>query len=127
MGVNLNLIRNFQRQSVHPVGFEPVSAELLARIVRNIVESVAPEKIILFGSYAYGNATDDSDLDILVIMDTPEKPAKRVLAVTRKLRPRPFPMDILVRTPEEIAAAVARKESFVMELLDRGVILYERV
>ena len=68
MGVNLNLIRNFQRQSVHPVGFEPVSAELLARIVRNIVESVAPEKIILFGSYAYGNATDDSDLDILVIM-----------------------------------------------------------
>jgi len=90
---------------VQPVGFAPVTAELLQNIVQRIAAGVQPQKIILFGSYGYGTPSPDSDLDILVIMDTKERPAERVLAISRLLRPRPFPMDILVRTPDEITAA----------------------
>ncbi len=90
---------------MQPVGFAPVTAELLQNIVQRIAAGVQPQKIILFGSYGYGTPSPDSDLDILVIMDTKERPAERVLAISRLLRPRPFPMDILVRTPDEITAA----------------------
>ena len=86
-----------------------MTAELLRNIVQKIVAGVHPHKIILFGSYAYGTPSSDSDLDLLVIMDTEDRPAERVLAVSRLLRPRPFPMDILIRTPDEIADAQKAK------------------
>ena len=64
---------------VKPAGFAPMSIELIAGIVQKIVDGVSPEKIILFGSYAYGNPTADSDLDLLVIMETQARPVDRVL------------------------------------------------
>ncbi len=111
---------------VHPTGFEPVSAELLENIVQRIVIGAKPEKIILFGSYAYGNPTPDSDLDILIIQETPARPADRILRISRLLRPRPFPMDILVRTPNEIFQALEAGDSFVHEIMHQGKVLYER-
>lgn len=111
---------------VQPTGFAPVTAELLQNIVQRIIAGVLPEKIILFGSYAYGKPSPDSDLDILVIMNSQERPAERVLAVSRLLRPRPFPMDILVRTPGEIAASLEQRDSFILEILNRGKVLYEQ-
>ncbi len=115
-----------ERVHVQPTGFAPVTVGLLKSIVQRIVAGVGPQKIILFGSYAYGNPSPDSDLDILVIMNTQERPAERVLAVSRLLRPRQFPMDILVRTPDEIKAAVEQNELFIQEILSRGKVLYEQ-
>ena len=115
-----------ERVHVQPIGFAPVTAELLKNIIQRIVAGVQPQKIILFGSYAYGAPSPDSDLDILVIMDTKERPAERVLAISRLLRPRPFPMDILVRTPGEITAALEQRDSFIREILSRGKVLYEQ-
>jgi predicted nucleotidyltransferase len=115
-----------ERIHAQPIGFVPVTAERIQNIVQRIVAGVNPKQIILFGSYAYGNPSPDSDVDIMVVMNTSERPAERVLAVSRLLRPRPFPMDILVRTPDEITAALERKDSFIQEIFNRGIVLYEQ-
>jgi predicted nucleotidyltransferase len=74
----------------------------LGEVTDRIVGAFNPQQIILFGSYAYGQPSPDSDVDLLVIMESEERPVKRAAMISRLLRPRPFPIDILVRTPEEI-------------------------
>ncbi|MDZ4160025.1 MAG: nucleotidyltransferase domain-containing protein [Anaerolineaceae bacterium] len=113
-------------EGISPPGFAPVSDQMLEVIVSRIVTGVQPDKIILFGSYAYGRPTPDSDLDLLVIMETDKRPADRVVVVSRFLRPRPCPMDILVRTPEEVASALEKREHFIQTIMQRGKVLYER-
>jgi predicted nucleotidyltransferase len=95
-------------------------------MVHRLVTGLHPHKIVLFGSYSYGTPTADSDVDLLVIMDTTARPVERYLRVSRLLRPRPFPLDLLVKTPEEIAQALAREDAFVQEITTRGRVLYER-
>ncbi|MCR4406909.1 MAG: nucleotidyltransferase domain-containing protein [Anaerolineae bacterium] len=111
---------------VAPQGFQPVTHELLQQVTRRIVEAFNPEKIILFGSYAYGTPTSDSDVDILIVMESDEKPAKRHMAVSQLFRNRPFPMDIVVRTPQEISHRLAAGDFFLREIMQRGKVLYER-
>lgn len=106
--------------------FLPVSDALLAEVVRRIVVALDPEQVILFGSYAYGEPHVDSDVDLLVIMETDLPPAQRALAVCRQLRPRPFPVDILVKTPAEVAAAHADHEPFITTIVELGRVLYAR-
>jgi uncharacterized protein len=111
---------------VQPPGFGPVTEEVLQTIVHRLVTGLHPEKIILFGSYASGTPTADSDVDLLVIVDTQARPVDRYLHVSRLLRPRPFPLDLLVKTPEEIAQALAREDAFIREITTQGRVLYER-
>ncbi len=111
---------------VQPSGFAPVTEEALQAMVHRLVTGLHPHKIVLFGSYSYGTPTADSDVDLLVIMDTTARPVDRYLCVSRLLRPRPFPLDLLVKTPEEIAQALAREDAFVQEITTRGRVLYER-
>jgi predicted nucleotidyltransferase len=111
---------------VQPSGFAPVTGEVLQAIVRRLVTGLHPRKIILFGSYASGTPTADSDVDLLVIMDTQARPVDRYLRVSRLLRPRPFPLDLLVKTPEEIAQALDREDAFIREITAQGRVLYER-
>jgi predicted nucleotidyltransferase len=111
---------------VRPPGFAPVTEEVLTEIVSRIVTVLRPEKIILFGSYAYGTPSGDSDVDLLVILDTKASLADRYLAVSRLLRPRPFPLGILVKTPDEIAQALGKGHDFICEIVTRGRVLYER-
>ncbi|HMB21214.1 MAG TPA: nucleotidyltransferase domain-containing protein, partial [Anaerolineales bacterium] len=111
---------------IRPVGFPPV-AETLPGAIERIVSALNPEKIILFGSYAYGNPTPDSDVDLLVIMKTKAKEIDRYVAVSNLLYPRQFPVDILVKTPREIQAASRQKGNFFMrEILTKGKVIYER-
>jgi uncharacterized protein len=95
-------------------------------MVQRIVAALKPSKILLFGSYAYGTPSGDSDIDLLVIVDTTARPVERYLAVSRLLRPRPFPLDILVKTPEEVAQALQQGDAFLHETLTRGRVLYEQ-
>ena len=111
---------------VQPPGFGPVTEEVLAEIVRRIVVTLHPEKVILFGSYVYGTPSDDSDVDLLVILNSHARPVDRYLAVSRLLRPRPFPLDILVKTPEEITQALRKGDAFIGEIMNQGRVLYER-
>lgn len=114
------------KTDVRPVGFPPV-AETLPGAIERIVTELKPEKIILFGSYAYGNPTPDSDVDLLVIMKTTAREIDRYVAVSNLLYPRQFPVDILVKTPKEInLEAKKRGNFFLREILRKGRVLYER-
>ncbi len=112
--------------SLTPTGsLEPVNVTIPAAVAR-IVDALSPEQIVLFGSYAYGQPTPDSDVDLLVVMDTDASATDRFLSVSRLLRPRPFPVDILVRTPDEIDSALRTGDSFITEVMAHGKVLYER-
>ncbi len=121
-----------QQHSVHgiapivPLGCERQVSETLPTAVECMVQELQPEKIILFGSYAYGTPTANSDVDLLVIMETEASSKERSWAVSRLLIPRPFPVDILVRTPQEIERALANGDFFIREIITRGKVLYER-
>lgn len=111
---------------VRPPGFAPVTEEGLDEIVARIVTELQPQKIILFGSYVYGTPSEDSDVDLLVIMETDDRSADRYVAVSRLIRPRPFPLDIIVKTPDEIAQALEQGDFFIREIITQGRVLYER-
>jgi uncharacterized protein len=116
---------NGQVPAIIPTGLtQPVDVSLPAAVKR-IVTTLNPEKIILFGSFAHGNPTPDSDIDLLVIMHTSESSKERSWAVSQLLLPRPFPVDILVRTPEEIESALENKDFFIQGILKHGIVLYE--
>lgn len=112
--------------AVVPAGFHASVADRLPEVVQRLVSRLVPEKIILFGSYAYGNPTPDSDVDLLVILQTTQSATERYLVVSRLLYPRPFPLDILVRTPQEIEQALRSGDFFIQEIMSRGCVLYER-
>jgi len=94
--------------------------------IQKIVQELNPEKIVLFGSYAYGMPNPHSDVDLLVIMKTKAPLKERSWAVSRLLLPRPFPVDILVKTPQEIKKGLDTGDFFLKEILTRGKVLYER-
>ncbi len=113
-------------KNIQPVGFPPV-AQTLPKAVKRIADELNPEKIILFGSYAYGTPTPDSDVDLLVIMNTKQKTKDRYLTIGRLLRPRQFPVDIIVKTPQEVKCALKNKGSFfIHDIVARGKVFYER-
>lgn len=95
-------------------------------IIDRIVEGYDPERIIVFGSYARGDATPESDLDVLVIKDTPESWIDRVVAVSLLSRPRLIPMDILVKTPDEVQYMLDRRSLFMRTIMNEGVTVHER-
>jgi predicted nucleotidyltransferase len=111
---------------VQSPGFLPVTEEALSTIVQRVVPALHPHKIIVFGSYIYGAPTPDSDVDLLIILDSQDRPVDRYLSVSRLLRPRPFPLDILVKTPEEISRALTQGDPFIIEIVTQGRVLYER-
>jgi predicted nucleotidyltransferase len=111
---------------ITPTGLPQPVSETLPAAIERIARELQPDKIILFGSYAYGAPTVDSDVDLLVIMETDAHGAERSWAVSRLLIPRPFPVDILVRTPQEIGRALAKGDFFIREIMMQGRVLYER-
>jgi predicted nucleotidyltransferase len=96
----------------------------IRNITQQIVQQFHPQKVILFGSYAYGQATKDSDVDLLVVMDTDESPLHVAAKIAAAIE-HPFPLDIVVRTPVEFASAVHRKGVFATEVVTKGITLYE--
>lgn len=103
-----------------------ISLHAIRAVAQRIAERFQPDKIILFGSYAYGQPKPESDVDLLVIMDTPLRSRQQRLEISRALSPRPFPLDIIVRTPRELAERIALGDLFLSEIITRGKVLYER-
>jgi predicted nucleotidyltransferase len=96
---------------------------VIRRFARQVAERFQPEKIILFGSYAYGTPHADSDVDILVIM-----PARNQLDQAFKIHctiEPPFPLDIIVRTPKNMKWRLEEGDSFLREIVSKGKVLYE--
>lgn len=98
------------------------------RVIRDFAQRVGerfqPDKIILFGSYAYGVPHADSDVDLLVVM-----PARNQLSKAAQIElvcDPPFPLDIIVRTPENLNWRLAAGESFHTEIVSKGKVLHEK-
>ncbi|MFM7439913.1 MAG: nucleotidyltransferase domain-containing protein, partial [Snowella sp.] len=87
-------------------------------------EDFQPQKIILFGSYAYGQPRDDSDIDLLVILPFTEKKSQKSLEILNKIKPI-FALDLLVRTPSEIQQRLEWGDFLLQEIFEKGKILYE--
>jgi len=101
-----------------------IPMRLIRRFARQLAERFQPDKIILFGSYAYGTPHDDSDVDILVVMAAYSQlrmAARIVLAIDP-----PFPLDLIVRTPKQMQWRLAERESFLTEITTKGKVLYEK-
>ena len=96
----------------------------LDHVVSRIVDFYQPEMVILFGSYATGQANEGSDLDLLLVKQTDENPVNRAAGIRKELRDLLLPMDILVYTPSEIANDKERKFTFIYDVLKSGKILY---
>lgn len=96
----------------------------IQRIVQQIVERFDPQKVILFGSYASGSPTEDSDVDLLVVMDTKEEPIHAAARIAAAID-HPFALDVLVFKPATLRSSFERKGSFATEVMTKGKVLYE--
>jgi len=107
---------------------ELIAPETIEGVVRTIAENFHPQKIVLFGSYANGSPTPDSDLDLLVVMDSDQpRRIKRSLPMHLMFKPTPCPMDILVYTPEEVAYWNGTVNHIITEAMSTGRVMYEHV
>jgi predicted nucleotidyltransferase len=100
-----------------------VPMSVIRQFAHRVAERFRPEKIILFGSHAYGTPHADSDVDILVVM-----PARSLHGQAVKIRaavPRPFAMDLIIRTPEDLRWRLANSDMFHTEIVTKGKILYK--
>ncbi len=101
--------------------------ESLEQVVQRLVEGLQPEQIILFGSYAYGQPTEGSDLDILVIVsESTEPPHRRAQKAYRCVGSIGIPKDLLVLTREEFEKQMRLVTSLARRVKERGKVLYER-
>ena len=90
----------------------------------DIVQRFHPEKVVLFGSCALGKTTDDSDVDLLVVMPFKGRSVEQAVRLRMDTRPA-FPVDLIVRTPEMIAERLRLGDTFISDILETGRVLYE--
>lgn len=102
-----------------------LTQDALEGMVRKITAQFAPEKVILFGSLAWGTPRPHSDVDLLVIIRTAEQPVDLEGRIAMACRPPFVPLDVLVRTPEEVAERLRLGDSFLRRILEEGQVLYE--
>ncbi|MBI4646741.1 MAG: nucleotidyltransferase domain-containing protein [Bacteroidia bacterium] len=103
-----------------------ISQTQINEVVKKIVNNYKPEKIYIFGSYAIGTATENSDLDLIIIKNTDLPPHKRIYNVRMLLLDTIFPLDILVYTPEEIYKEGENKFSFIHNIFKIAKVIYEK-
>ena len=99
---------------------------ILDAAVERIVGRFDPEKIILFGSYANGEVTPDSDLDLLIVMDLEGSRRRKANEIDLALADRMIPMDISVVTPEQFDRQKNAVGTIIREAALQGRVLYER-
>jgi predicted nucleotidyltransferase len=103
---------------------EKITKQTISTFANQIARQFKPHKIILFGSYAYGKPSRDSDVDMLVIMPFEGRSAHKATEILLALDPR-FPIDLLVRTPEQVKTRVELGDFFMREITKKGKVLYE--
>ncbi|MDD2904559.1 MAG: nucleotidyltransferase domain-containing protein, partial [Syntrophales bacterium] len=102
-----------------------VAEESIHALCHRIVQEFQPERIILFGSYASGAATPDSDVDLLVLLPFEVKSFRMSLDILNRTNPT-FPIDLLARTPEDTERRYLEGDPLIREALDRGKVLFKR-
>src|SRR5689334_16091496 len=98
-----------------------IDARAIENVVNQIARSCNPERIILFGSYAYGTPTEDSDVDLMVIKRYRGSSVRAACRI-RVESDVPFPRDILVRSPAEVRRRLAMQDFFIMDIIEKGIV-----
>ncbi|VXD22463.1 DNA polymerase beta domain protein region [Planktothrix serta PCC 8927] len=101
-----------------------IESSKIMQLSQNIAKEFQPDKIILFGSYAYGNPQNDSDVDLLVILPYEGNSFRKSWEILNKIKPD-FSIDLLVRTPVEIKQRLAWNDFFIKEIIEKGKVIYE--
>lgn len=97
----------------------------LGRIIDIIINEYRPEKIVLFGSFAEDKVHEWSDIDLLIIKDTPARPVDRSIELFRLIQPK-VGIDLFIYTPAEYNSLLKERYSFLLDILKRGKVIYEK-
>lgn len=103
-----------------------VNKNNIKRVAKRMAIAVHAERVILFGSHARGDATEHSDVDLMIIAESDLPRFKRSRKLYKLIKPHPFAMDLVVYTPQEIEKGKKSKVSFVSTVLQEGKTLYVR-
>ncbi|MEW6718911.1 MAG: nucleotidyltransferase domain-containing protein [Thermodesulfobacteriota bacterium] len=123
---NLGIMCEHSARAGNNITTEKEIQVVLDGIVKRITERFRPEKIILFGSYARGTQTTDSDADLLIVMNVPGSKRKANVEIDLLLVGIPIPTDIIVVTPEEVERHRDCLGTVIREAIREGKVLYER-
>jgi predicted nucleotidyltransferase len=104
---------------------ERIPREAIEEVVHQIVTRFYPQQVILFGSYAYGQPRPESDVDLLVVMDTPLKETEQAARICQTVEYH-FGLDLIVRTPATLDRRLTLGDPFLHEVIREGEVLYER-
>lgn len=118
--------RRVAKKQTTRVSNRRVTKRQIAAAARHIAETFDPEKIILFGSYAYGKPRPESDVDFFILMKNRLPWPRQETEIYKSFHPYPFAMDIVIETPHNLTQRLARGDSFLSEITARGTVLYER-
>jgi len=99
---------------------------VIRQMVQSIADRLAPQRIILFGSYAAGSERPESDVDLLIIIETDRRESDVAMEIRRWLQPQ-FALDLVAITPDRLKQRIAWGDSFLRGILQQGVVLYESV
>lgn len=102
-----------------------VALSAIQEVADSIARDFHPERIILFGSYARGQSTPDSDVDLLVVLPFEGKPFWKSLEIMNRVN-APFPLDLLARQPADTDRRYAEGDPIIRDALDHGKVLYEQ-
>lgn len=103
---------------------ERIPQAAIDQVVQQIVEKFKPQKIILFGSYARGNPRPESDVDLLVVMETHLKEVQQAIQICQQIEYR-FGLDLIVHTPEILVERVETGDWFLRDVLKEGKVVYD--
>ena|SRR3989344_7284172 len=94
-------------------------------VAQEIARKFKPDKIILFGSYAWGTPGPDSDVDLFIIKET-DNTRETAREIDGSIRPRPFPIDLIVYKPASVEKSLTRKDFFIRNIMTKGITLYAK-
>lgn len=99
----------------------------IQKVTDTIIKEFKPEKVVLFGSYAWGSPQKDSDIDLFIIKDDKTKNIREMAIDLEKiLIDRDMPLDLLVYKPDQVAKRLSMSDRFVKKIWEEGKVLYER-
>ncbi|MDP3741033.1 MAG: nucleotidyltransferase domain-containing protein [bacterium] len=98
--------------------------EKIDKVVNKIVKGFSPEKVILFGSHAWGRPGKDSDVDLLVIQHSLERRLDRDVKIRRAIFPAGIAVDVISYTPDELQTRLDKGDFFIKRILTKGKVLY---
>lgn len=100
------------------------NSDKIERLCSQIVRNFQPEKIILFGSYADGKPNEDSDIDLLIILPFSGRHTEQAVKIRQRIKSS-TPVDLIIRTPEEISRSLMLGDIFIKDIFENGKTVYE--